>query len=55
MAEAKDKQEAISGDGGDGDEKCGGGRMASLGDLPSLGTRMVSQRGFTHGTLFINS
>lgn len=44
VAEAKGGQRTVSGDGGDGDEKGAGGELALLGDLPSLGRKMVSQR-----------
>lgn len=41
VAEAKGGQEA---DSGNGDEKGAGRGLTSLGDLPSLGKKMVSQR-----------
>lgn len=44
MAQAKGEQQAVHGDGGDGDEKGVGRGLASLGDLPSLGRKLVSQR-----------
>lgn len=44
VAEAQGKQEAVFGDDVSGDEKCGGQRMVSLGDLPSLGKKMVSHK-----------
>lgn len=44
VAEAKGAQEAASGDGEEGDEKGAGRGLASLGDLPSLGRKMVSPR-----------
>lgn len=49
VAEAKGKQEAGFGDGRDGDEKRGRERMVSLGNLPSLGKKMVSQKVVTCG------
>lgn len=45
VAEAKGAQGTVSGDGGGDDEKGAGPGLASLGDLPSLGKKMVSQRG----------
>lgn len=44
VAEAKGKQQAGFGDGGDGGgEKRARGGMVSLGGLPSLGKKMVSE------------
>lgn len=44
VAEAKGGEEAGSRDVGDGDEKGAGRGLTSLGDLPSLGRKMVSPR-----------
>lgn len=42
VAESKGGEEALAGNGGDGDERGAGRGLASLGDLPSLGRKMVS-------------